>query len=162
MVNNLPAKAGDTRDTGLILRLRRFPRVKKGNSLQYSCLENSMDRGAWQEGYSPWGRRVGYDWARTHLLNNQRRWCKTCFTWQNYNCSGSQNWKSENLEFKSQLGLTQKLSLRETLRETLFLKTTSYYLAYQTQAREYVYNEYLSPHLLPSEGGSGWRQYSQT
>ena len=61
MVKNLPAKAGDTRDMGLILRLRRFPRVKKGNPLQYSCLEDSMDRGSWQAGYSPWGRRVGYD-----------------------------------------------------------------------------------------------------
>ena len=61
MVKNLPAKAGNTRDTGSIPRLRRFPRVEKGNPLQYSCLENSMDRGAWRAGYSPWGCRVGYD-----------------------------------------------------------------------------------------------------
>ena len=47
MVKNLPANAGDTRDVGLIPRLGRSPGIGNGNSLQYSCLENSMDRGAW-------------------------------------------------------------------------------------------------------------------
>ena len=41
-------------DPGLIPGLRRSPREGNGNPLQYSCLENSMDGGAWQ-GYSPWG-----------------------------------------------------------------------------------------------------------
>ena len=45
VVKNLPANAGDT---GLILGLGRSPGVGNGNPLQYSCLENSMDRGAWQ------------------------------------------------------------------------------------------------------------------
>ena len=40
--------AGDTRDSGLIPRLRRFPGEGNGNPLQYSCLENPMGRGAWQ------------------------------------------------------------------------------------------------------------------
>ena len=40
--------AGDTRDSGAIPRLRRFPGEGNGNPLQYSCLENPMDRGAWQ------------------------------------------------------------------------------------------------------------------
>ena len=35
-------------DLGLIPGLERFPRRGHGNPLQYSCLENSMDRGAWQ------------------------------------------------------------------------------------------------------------------
>ena len=35
-------------DLDLILRLGRCPRVGNGNPLQYSCLENSTDRGAWQ------------------------------------------------------------------------------------------------------------------
>ena len=48
MIKNLPASVGDTRDTGLILGSGRSPKVRNGNSLQYSCLENSMDRGAWQ------------------------------------------------------------------------------------------------------------------
>ena len=34
-------------DPGLIPGLGRFPREGNGNSLQYSCLKNSMDRGAW-------------------------------------------------------------------------------------------------------------------
>ena len=41
MVKNPPANAGDVRDTGSI------PGVGNGNLLQYSCLGNSMDRGAW-------------------------------------------------------------------------------------------------------------------
>ena len=40
--------AGGTRDTDLILGLGRSPGVGNGNLFQYSCLENSMDRGAWQ------------------------------------------------------------------------------------------------------------------
>ena len=47
-VKNLPANAGDTRDTGLTLGLGRSPGGRNGNPLQYSCLENPMDRGAWQ------------------------------------------------------------------------------------------------------------------
>ena len=48
MVKNLPASAGDARDTGLISGLGRSPGGGHGKTLQYSCLENSMDRGAWQ------------------------------------------------------------------------------------------------------------------
>ena len=40
--------AGDTRDTGSIPGSGRSPGVENGNPLQYSCLGNSMDRGAWQ------------------------------------------------------------------------------------------------------------------
>ena len=47
MVKNPPANAGDVRDVGLIPGLRRFPRREHGNPLQYSCLENCMERGAW-------------------------------------------------------------------------------------------------------------------
>ena len=48
MINNLPANAGDARDESLIPGLGRSPGGENGNLLQYSCLENSMDRGAWQ------------------------------------------------------------------------------------------------------------------
>ena len=48
VVNNLPANAGDTRDVGSIPEYRTFPGVGNGNPFQYSCMENSMDRGAWQ------------------------------------------------------------------------------------------------------------------
>ena len=46
MVKNPPANAGDITDTDLIPGLGRSPGVGYGNPFQYSCLENSMDRGA--------------------------------------------------------------------------------------------------------------------
>ena len=49
MIKNLPANAGDM---DLIPGLGRSPGAGNGNPLQYSCLENSMDRGDW--------------WARVH------------------------------------------------------------------------------------------------
>ena len=45
VVKNLPASAGDTIDTVSIPGLGRHPGGGNGNLLQYSCLENSMDRG---------------------------------------------------------------------------------------------------------------------
>ena len=47
VVKNLPANAGDLRDAGLIPGWGRSPGGGHGNSLQYSCLENPMDREAW-------------------------------------------------------------------------------------------------------------------
>ena len=47
LAKNLPANAGDLRDLGSVLGLGRSPGGGHGNSLQYSCLENPMDRGAW-------------------------------------------------------------------------------------------------------------------
>ena len=46
VVKNLPSNAGDSRDVGLIPGLGRSPGAGHGNPLQYSCLENPMDRGA--------------------------------------------------------------------------------------------------------------------
>ena len=48
VVTNPPANAGDTRDAGLIPESERSPGGRHGNLFQYSCLENPMDRGAWQ------------------------------------------------------------------------------------------------------------------
>ena len=47
-VKNPPANAGGSRDAVLITGLGRSPEGGHGNPLQYSCLKNSMDRGAWQ------------------------------------------------------------------------------------------------------------------
>ena len=47
-IKNLPANAEDMRDAGSIPGLGRSTGGGHGNLLQYSCLENSMDRGAWQ------------------------------------------------------------------------------------------------------------------
>ena len=46
MVKNPPASAGDARDMGSISGSKRSPGLRNGNPLQYSCLENSMVRGA--------------------------------------------------------------------------------------------------------------------
>ena len=48
MVKNLPANAGGAREPGSIPGSGRFPGGGHGNPLQYSCLENPLDRGAWQ------------------------------------------------------------------------------------------------------------------
>ena len=48
VVKNLPANAGDIRDTGLIPGLGRSSGRGNGNLLQYSYLENSIGKGAWQ------------------------------------------------------------------------------------------------------------------
>ena len=45
---NPPANAGDLRDAGSISGSGKSPGKGHGNPLQYSCLENSIDRGAWQ------------------------------------------------------------------------------------------------------------------
>ena len=47
VVKNLPANAGNPGDVGSIPRLGRSPRRGNGNPLQYSCLGNPTDRGAW-------------------------------------------------------------------------------------------------------------------
>ena len=48
MVKNLPTSAGDLREEDSTPGLGRFPGGGHGNPLQYSCLGNPMDRGAWQ------------------------------------------------------------------------------------------------------------------
>ena len=62
MIKNPPANAGDPRDPGSLPGLGRSPRVGNGNPLQYSCLENSIGRGAWRAlggrgAHSPWGHK---------------------------------------------------------------------------------------------------------
>ena len=47
MVKNLAVNAGDTRQVGSIPGLGSSPREENGSPLQYSCLKNPMDRGAW-------------------------------------------------------------------------------------------------------------------
>ena len=48
MVKNLPASSGDIRDMGLIPQLGRSSGGGHGNPLQYPCLQNLMNRGAWR------------------------------------------------------------------------------------------------------------------
>ena len=60
VVKNLPANAGDTRDTVSTPGLGRSPGVGNGNPLQYACLGNHMDRGAWQATVHG-SQRLGYE-----------------------------------------------------------------------------------------------------
>ena len=48
VVKNTPASEGDVKDSGSITGLGRSPGGGYGNPLQYSCLENPMDRGSWR------------------------------------------------------------------------------------------------------------------
>ena len=54
---NPPANAGDVKDAGSIPGSGRAGGGGRGNPLQYACLENPMDRGAWLAPYSPWDRK---------------------------------------------------------------------------------------------------------
>ena len=58
MAKNPLANAGDTRDASSIPRLGRSPGEGNGNPLQYSCLENSMDRRSWWATQSMGSQRV--------------------------------------------------------------------------------------------------------
>ena len=60
---NLPANAGDVRDSGSVLGLGRSPGGGHGNPLQCSSLENPMDRGAW------WATVHGVTKGQTQLSN---------------------------------------------------------------------------------------------
>ena len=60
VVKNLPANAGDVRDESSIPGLGRSPGEGNGNPLQYSCVENPMDRGAWRAIVTG-SHRVGHD-----------------------------------------------------------------------------------------------------
>ena len=48
LIKNLPANAGDVKETGLIPGSGRSPGGGNVNALEYACLENPKDRGAWQ------------------------------------------------------------------------------------------------------------------
>ena len=60
-VKNPPANAGDTRDAGSVPGSGRSPGEESGNPLQYSCLGNPVDRGAW------WARVHGVTESQTRL-----------------------------------------------------------------------------------------------
>ena len=88
------ASAGDTGDTGLIPGLGRSPGVGNGNLLQYSCLENSINRGAGVL-QSMGSQRVRHDWGTGHI------------DWQIYTYSGLLLIKEWNLAFCSSMDGTR-------------------------------------------------------
>ena len=66
-------EAGDLRDIGLICSLGRSPGEGYGNPLQYSCLENPMDRGAWQATV----HRVARSWTQLKRISTHARTIET-------------------------------------------------------------------------------------
>ena len=66
VVKNSPTSAQDVREVGLIPGLGRSPGEGNGNPLQYSCLENPMDRGAW------WATAHGVARVRHDLATQER------------------------------------------------------------------------------------------
>ena len=71
MVKNLPVTAGDARDTGSSPKLGRSPGVGNGNPLQCSCLENSIDRGAWWVTVPGVAESDMTEWAHAHMVDLQ-------------------------------------------------------------------------------------------
>ena len=79
---NASANAGDA---GSVPGWGRSPRVGNGNPLQYSCLENSMDRGTWQVQ----SMEKSWTWLSMHVYNNDVKhlfmffWPYACLLWRN-------------------------------------------------------------------------------
>ena len=69
VVKSLLANAGDVRDVGLIPRSGRSPGGEHGNPLQYSCLENPVNREAWQAIV----HRVAQSWTRLKRLSSSSK-----------------------------------------------------------------------------------------
>ena len=66
VIKNPLANSGDARDVDSISESGRSPGVGNGNPIQYSCLENSMDRGDWQAIFSPGDCKKLDTTERTH------------------------------------------------------------------------------------------------
>ena len=83
VVKNLPADGGDRRDTGSIPGLGRSPEGGHGNPVQYSCLENPMDRGAWRATVHrvtkshTWPKQLSMHVCKSWICNlDKPLWCK--------------------------------------------------------------------------------------
>jgi len=88
VVKKQPAHAGKARDDGLILGSSRFPAGGHGNPLQYSCLENPIDRGAWQATV----HGVAQSWTRLKQLSTHT--CRTTILPSNSNPGYSKKMKT--------------------------------------------------------------------
>ena len=79
LVRNLPANAGDAQDSGSIPGLGGPPEKGNGNLLQYYCLKNSMDRGAWR--VTVHGVAKSWTWLSTHTHTHTLvHWCENTYT----------------------------------------------------------------------------------
>ena len=120
--NPSACNAGDTRDVGSISGLGRCPGGGNGNPHQYSCLENPLDRGAWQATIQGGSQRVVYDWATKHATHRQED-------------------KPDGFSrspYHSLPSLCNMLSCFLSKVLNCFLKLTSYLLRAETIGRNYV------------------------
>ena len=101
MVKNPPANAGDIKDVGSIPGLGRFPDGGHGNPLQYPCLENPMDRGAWRATV----HRVtnSYTWLKCLSMHKKRRWLNfrtnRCTFYEEFSLLCSRMWGNEYFSY---------------------------------------------------------------
>ena len=121
VVKNPRAKAGDVRDGGLIPWSGRSPGGGHGSPLQYPCLENSMDRGAWQATVH-WSGWVGRN--RSDLAQTLTQW-----TWK-WALSRRQWWsgmlQSMGLQSQTQLSDWTATTKNETVVKPKRVQTLSY------------------------------------
>ena len=97
VVKNWPASAGNSRDVGSIPGSGRSPGEGNGSPLLYSCLQNSMDRRAWQttvHGVTKSQTRLS-DWEHTHILILTIKWIN-----QKGNETRQENWEARWFKFK--------------------------------------------------------------
>ena len=103
VVKNPPVSAGDKGDTGWILGLGRYPGEGNGNPLQYSCLENPIDRGTW--------------WATVHRVAQSRTLSEVIYmhAWGMWSLSSLSAARQAPLPPPHLLFLTFSLLLRSSL-----------------------------------------------
>ena len=94
VVKNQPVNAGDTRDVGSIPGSGRSPGIGNSNPLQYCCVENPMDRGAW--------------WATVHRIAKSQTWLKRLSMWSRQGKVG-RNAKFLDKGHRHREGQTQEL-----------------------------------------------------
>ena len=82
VIKNPPANAGDIRDAGSIPGSGRSPGEGHGIPLQYSCLENPMDRGAWQAMVHRVAKsRIQLKWFSMHTCTSPNTYWVICQIW---------------------------------------------------------------------------------
>ena len=131
MVKNLPASAGDVRDTSLIPGLGRSLGGGHGNPLQYSCLENPMDRGAWR--------------ATVHSVAKSRTWLKLLST------------HAQDICFQSNTSLRKSTWSVVNLERRVVVKALLFSYAFKTDVNQLLHisrdrqtNQFSSVHFSRS------------
>ena len=114
VVKNLPANAGDVRDAGSVPGSGRSPGGGHGNPLQYFCLENLTDRGAWRAAV----QRVTQSRIWLRRLSTHAHLAQTCiFRICADICGGGQWWHQRGFHPLGNLGRARVLTMLKESRE---------------------------------------------